>query len=202
MRKLIHQITLPGLLGLGAIVGIFLMFVLSSCSTIHKVFHKEKKDSVSVHHVDSVVKVVKDTAFKKDTEIVVKERKDTSFKHQTIIIEQEKEKVKFDTSGRVKEKTTTKTKTTINTDSAGHKVASTINLVAIDSAGKIEASTYETYKSDSTHLKASTSSKEVKKVRNPTLFILALCLLILIAFVVYRNRAKIKAILIHVFTGL
>lgn len=177
------------------LIGLF--YLLTSCSVVNKVFHKNKSriDSTSVTHErkDSVVTEDQFTIHKSqndsDNELIVEIDRDSGL---ITPINPNKPDDYFDFNVKTGE---------LKTNMPVKKVTlkgnqSVFNYDSLVNHSKIELSEL---KDDSVRLK-SVQKETVKEVHKKRTWWWLLLLIPL--YIAYRNRDKIKAIVIHLFTGL
>jgi hypothetical protein len=172
---------------------ILILPLLFSCSVVNKIFHKEKvsRDSTSVIHErkDSIATTDSSTFHKEENKSWWKY--DTVTKKDNSVITEVITQEKFDTSGKLSEKITTNRKIENNKQTESSSTAIINNHSQIDSnelkkqANNSEVKNNETKVSE----KKKTVLKEVRKKRTYIWWLL----LLIPAYLVYRNWPKIKA---------
>jgi hypothetical protein len=183
---------------------VIIIFATSSCTITNKLFHKSKTvvDSTYSHKEksDSLTKVDSSTFHKENTTTITKA--DSSKTNEQTTINEHTVIKEFNDSGKVKKETVIDKKTEIK---KGEEKGS---LTVFENAGKIDSNNLKKeakvskQNSDSGHV--TKKEKEVtKEVHKKKAFTWMWWLLLLIpAYLIYRNWPKIKSIVIHLITGL
>lgn len=183
-----------------------LLATLCSCHTVHKnqSATRTKTDSVTTHKVDSVTVFKNDSVSEKSFDSLHITGTNTSEKKEVTTTEEEKIEIEYEPTGTIKKRTETRRRSTSVIDSAGVGFVEHSEIKDWDSTAVNNSDSSSLKNDGTTTLKKNTAAKnkEVKKKKLPVVGLILLFLLHLLLYWLYRNRKRIKQMIITATTGL
>lgn len=177
---------------------------ITSCSVLHKSKSIAKVDSVSVVKEYTVSSVSTDSSVLRKSQTGFQKIVDTTKTIEESTVVETTVVKEFDTSGKLLKKTTTRKKA--ETKKATGAAVSIVDITSnvVDSTGFLEHAGLVKDVIDSNNVKKETKNKTVVRKSLPWYMWLggSLLLLLLIAYIIYRYRQKIKDFVIYKATGL
>jgi hypothetical protein len=167
---------------------------MSSCTTVHKVFHKQKEKVDSTAHVITST----DSSGKKNTSNLSKSdvgtisKSDSSHSSDYSVIEETKKIIEFDTAGRKKKVTYLQKKTSNNKTIATGSTFDFLEGGNLDSSTTSEEGQKLSHQDATTQLHKNVTDKAEDKTTHSMSWPLWLLLIAAIIFYLYKKRQSMK----------